>query len=102
MYFGFWRLFDKGGKKEKIKNSQREREFCFFSHLSDSKNTHTHTHTLLLLLLSATHDEDQLDEEADKAHDDEAERGLGGDLGELCFVFRLKKEEVGVVVEGGG
>ena len=34
--------------------------------------------------LFKTYDEDQLDEEADESHDDEAERGLGGDLGELC------------------
>ena len=32
----------------------------------------------------AAHDEDQLDEEADEAHDDEAQRCLCGDFVEFC------------------
>lgn len=39
--------------------------------------------TTILPPHNTTHDEDQLDEEADEPHDHEAEGGLGGDLVEL-------------------
>jgi hypothetical protein len=77
----------KGGKKEnerkEVGQRSRGREREGWS--SRPRPTETwnpkseKTETLL-----KTYDEDQLDEEADESHDDEAERGLGGDLGELC------------------
>lgn len=38
--------------------------------------------------LSPTHDEQQLDKEADEAHDDEAQRGPGADLEVLCAAWQ--------------
>lgn len=73
--FGF-EVFEKGRKKKVGQPLAKEREVWSFRH----EKTHSSS-------FPTTHDEDQLDEEADEAHDDEAERGLGRDLGELCFVF---------------
>ena len=78
--FGFDVMFRQKEKRGKWSAFEREVRFFARPFPLDSRKAHSSS-------FPTTHDEDQLDEEADKAHDDEAERGLGGDLGELCFVY---------------